>query len=257
MSISGHFMIALAGSASLEFQRHTFISELSADPFDTSPPINFDGMDAPSPAACAIVLREPNEERTSQISILGKAEFLASRAGRIRCVSPQPFESVALPGATGEVRRPAAGAGRSSATRSGCCRRVKPFVKRERRGGRGRRSRVPPDVRRREDRGTAVAWNGRHEAWRQRTALRGREFGIAAPQGATNVRKLALPASPELPGASRPTYCNRGLNGKIAEQQGDHEGRRGLEAEHARSRDRFGSLRTGRTQGATSRPGSA
>ena len=32
---------------------------------------------------------------------------------------------------------------------------VKPFVKRERRGGRGRRSRVPPDVRRREDRGTA------------------------------------------------------------------------------------------------------
>ena len=62
-------------------------------------------MDAPSPAACAIVLREPNEERTSQVSILGKAEFLASRAGRIRCVSPQPFESVALPGATGEVHR--------------------------------------------------------------------------------------------------------------------------------------------------------
>ena len=62
-------------------------------------------MDAPSPAACAIVLREPNEERTSQVSILGKAEFLASRAGRIRFVSPQPFESVALPGATGEVHR--------------------------------------------------------------------------------------------------------------------------------------------------------
>ena len=51
---------------------------------------------------------------------------------------------------------------------------VKPFVKRERRGGRGRRSRVSTDVRRREDRGTAGG--GRRAAWRQRTrtALRGR-----------------------------------------------------------------------------------
>ena len=74
---------------------------------DTHRPLKFDGMDAPSPAACAIMLHEPNEERTSQVSILGKAEFLASRAGRVRCVSPvpQPFESVALPGATGEVHR--------------------------------------------------------------------------------------------------------------------------------------------------------
>ena len=70
---------------------------------------------------------------------------------------------------------------------------------------------------------------------------------------ATNVRKLALLAFPELPGAP----LQQGLNGKIAEQQGDHEGRRGLEAEQARSRDRFGSLRTGRTQGATSRPSTA
>ena len=83
----------------------------------------------------------------------------------------------------------------------------------ERRGGRGgdRRSRVPPDdaIRRREDRGTAVAWNGRHEACScgsgprrsTRFAVILAEFGIVAPQGAANVRKLedALLASPELP----------------------------------------------------------
>ena len=91
------------------------------------PAIN--GMDAPSPAACAIVLHEPDEERTSQVSILGKAEFLASRrrtdslrsagpsAARRRCTSWSNGRSASW--------RPAAatGAGRSPATRSGCCRR--------------------------------------------------------------------------------------------------------------------------------------
>ena len=80
---------------------------------------------------------------------------------------------------------------------------------------------------------------------RTQTTLRGRGFGIVAPQGAANVRKLALLASPALCAAET------GVE-KIAEQQG--EGGRGLEAEHARNRGRFGSLRTGRTQGATSRP---
>ena len=53
------------------------------------------------------MLHEPNEERTSRVSILGEAEFLASRAGRIRCVSPvpQPPEGVALPEATAEMHR--------------------------------------------------------------------------------------------------------------------------------------------------------
>ena len=96
-------------------------------PSQTKPAIN--GMDAPSPAACAIVPYEPNEERTSQVSILGKAEFPASRrrtgplrfaglsAARRHCASWSDSRSASW--------RPAAatGAGRSPATRSGCCRR--------------------------------------------------------------------------------------------------------------------------------------
>ena len=67
------------------------------------------GMDAPSPAACAIALHEPNEERTSQVSIvdLAKRSFLLHDAGRIRCVSPipQPPEGAGLPEATAEMYR--------------------------------------------------------------------------------------------------------------------------------------------------------
>ena len=53
-------------------------SKVPVDRFKV-PLFNSDGMDAPSPAACAIVRYEPNEKRTSQVSILGKAKFLASR----------------------------------------------------------------------------------------------------------------------------------------------------------------------------------
>ena len=125
---------------------------------------------------------------------------------------------------------------------------VKPFVKRERCRGRGRRSRAPPDVRRREDRGTAVG--GRRAACSRGS---GRRFAVAS--SALQLRR-ALPTSGSLRCWRLPPCAplKQGLNEKIAEQQ--DEGRRGLEAEHAWSRGRFGSLRTGRTPGATSRPGS-
>ena len=105
-------------------------------------------------------------------------------------------------------------------------------------------------------------WQARSLFVRQRTqtALRGHlaEFGIVAPQGATNVRKLALLASPELPGASRPTYCNRGLNGKIAEidnreiTKEDEDSRLSMPGVGAAS----AAFAPGELPGATSRPGS-
>ena len=119
----------------------------------------------------------------------GSVAFRRSLSRRRRCTSRNNSRSAS--------RRPAAatGTGRSSATRLLPPVYVKPFVKRERRGG-DRRSRVSTDVRRREDRGTAgvagaqPGGSGRHFAIAK--------FGIAAPQGAANVRKLALLASPVL-----------------------------------------------------------
>ena len=214
------------------------------------PAIN--GMDAPSPAACAIVLHEPDEERTSQVSILGKAEFLASwrRTGPLRFAGPSAARRRCTSRSNGRSAtwRPAAatGAGRSSATRSGCCRRSasSPSSSVNDAADAGAASRPTfVAVRTGEQRWVAGAQPGGSG---RRFAVA--EFGIATPQGAANVRKLALLASPALCAAET------GVE-KIAEQQ--DEGGRGLEAEHARSRGRFGSLRTGRTLGATSRPGSA
>ena len=105
----------------------------------------------------------PTRKGHPRLAFLAKRSFSLHGAGRIRCVSPvpQPPEGIALPEATAEMHR---GSLRQLPGREKpghevrllppVC--VKPFVKRERRGGRGRRSRAPPDVRRREDRGTAV-----------------------------------------------------------------------------------------------------
>ena len=77
-----------------------------------------------------------------------------------------------------------------------------PFVKRERRGGRGRRSRVPPDVRRREDRGTAVVWNDVAGTKPGDSGPR-RRFAVAS--SALQLRK-ALPTSGSLRCWRLPSY---------------------------------------------------
>ena len=104
----------------------------------------------------------------------------------------------------------------------------------ERRGGRGgdRRSRVPPDdaIRRREDRGTAVAWNGRHEACscgsgprrstRFAVILRSSALWLrkALPtSGSLRMRCWRLPSCPILCIAADLLQQVDGLNGKIAE----------------------------------------
>ena len=84
---------------------------------------------------------------------------------------------------------------------------------------------------------------GERQGWQARS--------LAAADGASRSRSSALQLRRALP-TSGSLRCWRlppcaplkqGLNEKIAERQG--EGRRGLEAEHARSRDRFGGLRAG------------
>ena len=49
----------------------------------------------------------PTRRGHPKLAFLAKRSFSLHGAGRVRCVSPvpQPFESVALPGATGEVHR--------------------------------------------------------------------------------------------------------------------------------------------------------
>ena len=138
----------------------------------------------------------PTRRGRPRLAFLAKRSFSLRGAGRIRCVPPvpQPPEGISLPGAAAEVRRgglrqlPGPGEARQRVLPPVC---VKPFVKRERRGGRGRRSRAPPDVRRREDRGTAVG--GRRAAWRQRTALRGRGVRHCSSAGRCQRQEAATP----------------------------------------------------------------
>ena len=158
----------------------------------------------PSPAACAIVLHEPNGERTSQVSILGEAEFLASRrrtdplrsagpsAARRHCTSWSDSRSASWRRAA--VRT--TWTGRSSATRSGCCRRSasSPSSSVNDAADAGAEAASRP---------TFVAVKTGERQWVAGTQPGGSgrrfavaEFGTVAPQGAAN--KLALPASPAL-----------------------------------------------------------
>ena len=166
----------------------------------------------------------PTRRGHPRLAFLTKRSFSLHGAGRVRCVSPvpQPFESVALPGATGEVHRgglrqfallgpgEARPRGQVVAAASNPSSSVNDAADAEAIAEAASRPTFVA-VKTEEQQG----WQARSLFVRQRTqtALRGHlaEFGIVAPQGATNVRKLALLASPELPGASRADLLQQGF----------------------------------------------